>query len=316
MNSEIRIPTILGLGVLVIGLIVGVFLITNNRFLSFRTKASPTIEPKNVTLANISDTSVSIYWQTDQQSSGFIQAGTNPSLDATFKDDRDLDNPQNHLFHFVTLTKLKPSTTYFYKMVSGSVTYPSGNPLSFTTSGNQEILSLKPIIGTILENNQQPVTEAIITLDIPEAQNLAAITKVSGNFILPLSRILTKNLAESFKIPESGISATLTVFNQEKSSRTTLQLPLKNEVLPAIILGQELDLTQKIVSPTSSLPNNSLSVYDLNQDGVINSLDLATLRQNIGKDSKLNKGDFNNDEAIDQKDADVLSKSIPNISPR
>lgn len=311
MNSGIRIPTILGLGVLAAGLIVGVFLMTNNKFLSFRTQASPATEPKNVTIANVSDTSASIYWQTDDPAPGFIHTGTGPSLDITVKDERDLDNPSNRLFHFVTLNKLTPNTTYFYRIISGAMVYPQGEPLSFTTSSPQEILSLTPIIGAVLDENQQPIAEAIVTLDIPGAQNLATVTKTAGNFILPLSRILTQDLTASLILPESSINATLTVFNNEKSSRVTLQLPLQEQTLPVLILGQNIDFTPEAVSPTTSF-----SIYDLNKDGVVNSLDLATLRSTTGKDLKLEDADFNRDGVIDQKDADILSKFIPNTSPK
>lgn len=294
MNTAIKIPTLLGLGVLLVGLVGGVFLVSQNQLAIFQTRAAKSPEPQKITLANLSANAASVYWQTDGESTGFIEAGPGPSLGLTFKDDRDTGTPKPHKLHFVTLNNLTPNTTYYYKIVSGTNSYPN-QPLSFKTLENFSSFTNSPLIGQIVDNNLQPVDEALISLSLPETQNLATITKVSGNFILPLT-----NLSDLSSNP----GAVLTVFNGEKSSRINLKLPFITNSLPQIILGQDIDLIPS-ESSTSALP---LIKNDLNEDGVVNALDLGIIFNNFGKKGQNIVGDLNQDGTVDQNDIDILNK--------
>ncbi|MDO8498704.1 MAG: fibronectin type III domain-containing protein [bacterium] len=309
MNNEVKIPTLLGLGVLLTGLVIGVFLVTQNQ--SLKSRASQPLNLQNMALVNLSDTQASVYWQTDQESTGFVQAGTTPSLDLTFKDERDLQPPQNHRLHFVTLKNLTPQTTYYYKIHSGAGTYPAGNPLTFTTAASLPLFNYNPLVSTVINNSSQPVSEALVTLEIPGAQKLATITKLGGNFILPLTGIKTADFSESFRWEDASSSATMTVFDNGSSSRLTLPMPLQNITLPTIILGQDLDLAPKVSSPSPEVVT-----FDLNGDGVINSLDLGVVLKNYGKKNFEAKADLNKDGKVDQKDVKLINKAIPNSSPR
>ncbi len=310
MGSKIRIPTLLGLGVLVVGMVAGIFLTTQKQAALFKTRAAISAAPKNITVTNISDTSASIYWQTDEDAPGFIQVGSSSSLDLTFKDDRDSGPPQSHRLHFVTISGLTPNTTYYYKINSGSAIYPSGDPATFKTADSQAVSNLQPLVGTIIDSTMQPVTEALVVLSIPGAQNLATISKVSGNFILPLKEIRNTDLKQ-MGLPEGSTTATLTVFNSQSKSLINLQLPLSNSVLQPITLGQDLNLI-----PTPASPAATQNKYDLNGDGVINSLDMSILLKNFGKNPKNKAADLNADGVVNQKDVDLLNKFIPRVSPR
>lgn len=298
MNTGIiKIPTILGIGVLLVGLVGGVFLVSQNQLAVFQTKAAKSAEPQKITLANLSGNSASIYWQTEEESSGFIEAGPGSSLGLTFGDDRDSGAPKPHKLHFSTLTNLTPNTTYYYKIVSGTNSYPT-QPLSFKTPENIQNSPNSPLIGQIVDVNSQPVNEALVILDITGNSNLATITKVSGNFILPLT---------SLSDLSTNPNATLTVFNGEKSSRINLKLPFTQNSLPQIILGQDTDLVPLESSNSAELPIK----YDLNKDGVVNALDAGIVFNNFGKKGKNIIGDLNGDEVVDQKDVDILGK-LPN----
>lgn len=300
MNSDVRIPTLLGFGVLIAGLVGGVLLVNTNQI--FKTRASASATPKNIALANFSATGVSIYWQTDQPATGFIQAGPSTSLGLTFRDDRDLQAPQPHQLHFVTLNNLAPNTVYYYKINSGSGVYPQGEPFSFKTPVAKAAPSnIPPLIGTVLDSSSEPVSEAIVTLELPEAQPLATVTKLAGNFILPLAEV-------SLEFPEAGLSGKLAIFNTVKRSDVIVKLPFTATTLPHITLGQDLDLT----APPAS-PSPTRSRYDLNNDGVVNSHDLSIVIKNQGKNPKEKQADLNEDSIVDQKDVDIINRYIPNI---
>lgn len=297
-----KIPTILGLGILVIGAGLGVFLTSQNQI--FFTKASSSPEPNNVNIANITDRSVSIFWKTNEESTGFIKSGTSQdNLDKTYLDDRDQKTPQNHRLHFVTLSDLQPETTYYYKIQSGESLYPN-NPLSFKTSGKVETFSFEPIAGSVIDKNFEPTKEAIINLELPNAQKLAAITLVAGNFIFPLNNFKTADLTAPLPKPISPIKAKLSIEGTDISSEVTFGFPLEAPSLPPITLGKNIDFSSEIKTSTSS--GKSL-LYDVNADGVLNAADVSLLFKNFGKvSSNSAKFDLNKDGLINQDDVNLL----------
>lgn len=308
MKSEIKIPTLLGLGVLILGLVAGIFLVTTSQIL--KSQAGQSATPKNVTVTNIAAEHVSIYWQTEQPAPGFVQAGPSATLGLTFVDDRDTKAPAPHKIHFVTLTNLTPDTTYHYKINSGSETYPKSETLTFKTAPSVTQGNLQPVIGSVISPELQPVSEAIVTLEIPGAQTLSAVTKVAGNFVLPLSEIYNRQLTEGFQIEKANINAQLTVTDFINQSKITLELPMAG-TLPPVTLGKDLDLSQKPASPAAEMLR-----YDLNDDGVVNTLDRSIILQNRGKNPKNTKTDLNGDNVVDQTDLTLLEKYIPNIIPQ
>ena len=119
--NKFKIPTILGLGIIVMGIIVGVYLTVNEQI--FISRASPNIAAQNITLSNISDDSVTISWQTQTPVSSFITYGiTNPGSTVVL-DDRDNNNPAGgskpHSIHYVIIKNLLPKTGYQYRIISG-----------------------------------------------------------------------------------------------------------------------------------------------------------------------------------------------------
>lgn len=301
--SEIRIPTLLGLGVLIVGLVMGGFLVLQRQILTSR--ANQSFLPKNVTVANISDTSFSIFWSTDQPTTGFVQAGPASSLEGSYLDERDSQSPKLHNLHFVTLTNLKPNTLYYYQIRSGPNLYPKATPATTKTAPTLEVgEKYQPIMGVILAPDKKGA-EALVILDLPEAQKLATITKAASNFVLPLTGIRTSSLDQPFFIPEETI-ATLTISNSKTSSQVKIFLPPQGNPLPPITLSQDVDFTNQQASPSSSLAK-----FDLSGDGVINSLDAGLLLKYFGKNFPDKKMDLNKDGIIDQKDVDILREFIP-----
>ncbi|MCL4366917.1 dockerin type I domain-containing protein [Patescibacteria group bacterium] len=310
MNSELRIPTLFGLFILIASVVLGVFLVTKNQTLN--TQAQVSQLPQEVNVSNITANSAAIYWYTDNPATGFVKLNQTGNSQATFLDERDSDSPAQHKFHFVTLTNLQPNTTYYYKIVSGTLTYPTNDWLNFSTGVDSQ-QTYPSIVGTVLNQNLQPTQEALVTLDIPGAQSLATVTKISGNFILPMNELKNSNLTQAFQIPSAGMSAKLTITDHQHSSEVTLPLPLINPVLNPIILGQNLDLSASNNIPTPTIQpavvnNPNLQKYDLNQDGIINSLDLSLLNKNFSNKPTDLRFDLNGDGVVDQKDADLLKK--------
>ncbi len=304
-SGIIKIPTLLGMGVLLIGLVAGVYLVTQNQII--KSRAVVTLTPKNINLVNLSEGSAAVYWQSDEPTAGFIKAGKTMTPQSIYRDDRDLSAPEPHKLHFVTLTNLEPTTTYYYQIYSGSVVYPN-TPATFKTPAAVPALNWSPLVGTIFDVNSQPVSEALISFDLNGAQKLATITKTGGNFILPLSNLKTTDLTKTFPEEKNPYKAILNILGPVNNTQVIIYVPMKDISLPPIFLGKNIDLTA-----TSS---SELTKYDLNEDGIVNAADLSIILKNFGPlpagpangagGLKNPKADLNGDGVVNQKDADLI----------
>lgn len=310
MREEIRIPTLIALAILTIGTVAGVFLASQKQF--FNSRASVSAQPKNITIANVSSRSFSVYWTTDIPETGFLQSGVTSSLlDKNTLDERDQDAPKKHQLHFITVNNLYPGTTYFFKVYSGAEAFPKSEILEVRTSSlDVETKNYPAITGNVLDSNLSPIDEAIITLEIPGAQPRATITKLSGSFNISLSDLKIENLSQGFEIVGPDLFAKLKAFNNSLNSTVNLSLPLQKPNLPAIVLGENRDLAAP--SPT---PN-----YDINADNALNQLDHSALITLIQTTKYKTEADLNKDGKVDQKDLEILdsviaSKRSPETSP-
>jgi hypothetical protein len=307
MNFNVRIPTIVGLGVLIIGLAAGVWAVNQRQVI--KSQASPSEQPNKISVANVADTSVSIFWFTNSPATGFIKAGVGSALDQIYKDDQDFgSSPRPRTIHFVTLNGLQPSTTYNYKIFTSDNDggFPAKSFNSFTTVSSNNNQPLAPLIGVITDAVYQPAGGALVELQIPNAQPLAAITKSSGNFIIPLSNLRTTDLSQSFSF-ESGVKSTMIITKDGGQTVLNIPLPYTAQTLPPIVLGQNQSFFDPSPSPT---PTTLPLTYDLNHDGIVNTLDLSVVIQNRGKNPKNKAADINHDGVVDEKDINALTEMI------
>lgn len=288
-----KIPTILGLLLLAISLGAGIFLY---RQYQLRTNQEQLLlEPQNIKIVNISDSGATIVWETQKEAVGSILWGQNT---ANFQpDDRD-KNPTARLTHFVTIKDLEADEKFTFKIKNNQFLYSKGQ--QFTTA--KEVAGItdnKPILGTVINSNFEPVEDALILLSVPDGSELATFTLQSGSFLLSTTQLYKKSLEESFQF-ESDIEAKLFVYKKGLSSEVMITLPAKNEPLPQIVLGQNSDFRQSLVS------DQQINPYDLNQDGEVNSLDLTIVHNNFGTNPTLPDADINLDGVVDKKDIEEL----------
>lgn len=316
-----RIPTVLGLGVLILALGAGIVLINLHQKPQVSSDVSV---PKNIEVVNISDTEAAIIWQTDKPTSGFVSFGESQALGEVQNDTRDKDNILPHSVHFVTLKDLKEDFTYYFKVRSGPYFYPD-KPLSFKSAKSlsedtkkaAQVVN-KPLIGVVLNPDLSPADEALVLLKIEGAQTLASVTSKTGNFILSTAYLYKTNLSEGFILSQK-ITAILNIIKDNSATQIKITLP-SDTPLPRIIVGQNADLTQiatsssKIASPSASPSPKQSNPYDLNGDGRVNSLDLDIVLENVGrssKDPKFNKAaDLDGDGVVDQKDVDLMKQHL------
>ena len=263
--TKFRIPTLLGLFFIISGMVGGVYLVLQNQTL--QTKASVDLIPQNIEITNIEDTSFSILWQTTQAVSGFLIVNINGS-DQTILDDQDTTVPKPRLLHHVSIRNLTPQTTYQYKIVSGKIKSPLSQIT--TTSANSPNGS-KPIIGQVLSANQY-LQNGVVFLEVSGAIKQSTIVKNYGNFVIPMSQMRKSDLSDIF-IPNDQTVGKITIID-ELFQKTSISFYLKNPLSP-IQAGTNINLTQPPVL------GKTVSKFDLNSDGQINSSDYSLILQNL-----------------------------------
>ncbi|MCX6724678.1 MAG: fibronectin type III domain-containing protein [Candidatus Shapirobacteria bacterium] len=244
MKKIRRLPTVLGL-LLVLGAIAtGVILIKQGPTLFL--KASPALTPNQMKVTNIGESSFTVSWLTDQATSSFIKYGTDNSLTFTAADDRDQLSGKTGEFstHHVTVKNLKPSTNYFFKIGSGGKIFDNnGQPYQLTTSSASKG-SPPPndvAYGTVVDQNSNPVEGAIVYLSLANANPASTLTKSSGSWVIPLNLVRSADL--SFWASYDKGASIEEIFVQAGSIGTaTVVATTKNDSpMPKIILGQNFD---------------------------------------------------------------------------
>lgn len=309
--ERIKIPTLLGLTIILVGIISGVFLVVQNQT-SFFTKASVTQAPKNITVSNIEDTSATVSWQTTSAVPGFISYSAGGS-EETDLDDRDTNAPIARVTHHVTLKKLTPATTYQYQIFSGkNIT----SDLKLTTALSRNSTNgFNPVIGSVV-NNDQPLSDGIIFLNLSGATLQSTVIK-QGNFIIPLSKMYKGDLSDILSLSEGAI-AKLTVVSDIGQASALFKLEHLEKPIGTLKIGQDLDLTIQ-VTPTI---NPDLQTFDMDGNLTINAADYSLVLTNFGRSPKNPKADINKDGVVDKKDLDLiaqkmteLGQAIPSLTP-
>lgn len=307
--DKFKIPTLLGLSIIFLGIISGLYLVLREQ--TFLSQATPNLTPQNVTLTNLTEDSITISWQTNLSATSFITYGQTSPGEQTALDDRDSPpggGPKPRLIHYVTLKKLLPKTSYQFKIISGKLAsdvqrFETASPLTNQTG-------FTPVIGSVLDDNI-PLTNGIAYLFIPDTITQSSLVKEGGNFLIPLSKVRKNDLSDYQ--PTEGTVAKLTISSDKGIANILFKLKADSIPLSPIKLGQNIDLTTPEQSPQPSPTNKDLDKYDLNDDGKINAADNAIVLQNFGKNPKDKKTDLNGDGVVNQKDLDLMAQKIKEL---
>jgi len=299
--TKLKIPTLLGLSIILLGMLTGVYVVIQGQNLT--TEATPDLNPQNILFSNIQEDSITVSWQTTVAVPGFIIYGSDTALD-----DRDQDTLQSWSDHHVTIKNLLPETTYQFKIVSGKLTYPK--VLSFTTApATDKQNGFKPVVGSVL-SGEEFLSEGVVYLTIPGASIHSAVITSFGNFLIPISNMRTQDLSDIFQ-PEKGMVGKLKVVSKEGEAQALIHLRDDQEVIGPLKIGQDIDLTLEVKEATPA--TTDLNKYDLNKDSQINANDHAIVLNNFGRNPEEKKADINQDSVVDDKDLALISKKITEL---
>ncbi len=264
MQKTKRIPTLLAIILLLITVGGAGFLFEG--ITRQDTKATLSIEPKRVMVTNLTDTSFTFTWQTDELTTGTILVISTGGKKYSSFDQRDITGKMGkYLTHSITIRTLSPSTTYDITILSNGKKYPIDKK-SFSVTTLPTLTSdaplLDPAFGSIKTANNAPAEGALVYISLEGSQTLSTLVGASGSWIIPLSLLRTQDGA-AYITSQERTNETLVIQLGSSESRVTTDT-LNDAPVPDIILGETYDfrgrdakkttpatLAQKLVAPTT-----------------------------------------------------------------
>lgn len=243
-----KIPTILGLLLLVVG-VVGYILYSQ----STATKTNPEVVPTKVRITNISDNKFTVSWTTGTETMGSVEYGAvGEKLTTVGKDERDGATQGKYRTHHVTMDKLQPSTQYAFRILSGE------KPTRFDNNGTPYTTSTGPVIGATPASqnfygnvqlpSKQSANGSIVYITMPNGATASTIVRESGNYAFTLSTIRTADLRNYVTYDPSATIASLTVESGDQQTISAVSLA-NSAPVPTITLGQNADFLNAATTP-------------------------------------------------------------------
>lgn len=261
-----RIPTILGLFLILIG--IGVGLVAVRQGSTWFLRAEPETIPKQVKITNITDNSFTVSWITDGQTTGFVKYGSDKSLSFTASDDRDQISGKTgkYLTHHLTLKNLNPATSYSFKIGSGGKLFDNnGQPYQITTAPTIQTPPPSDVAyGTVVKADGSPASGAIVYLSLANTTPQSTITKTSGSWVIPLNLARSADLTSYTTYDRDASIEEIFVQAGQDGTATAVATTRYDSPLPTITLGQSFDFRkpQAEVAPEETPPAASKFTFE------------------------------------------------------
>jgi hypothetical protein len=250
-----KLPTILGIVVLLLGTFFGVFLINSRQI--FRLGAEGETSPKDIRVSNVTDTSLTISWVTDVESAGFVVWGASDSTVNSVEKESDLKS----FTHSVTIDALKPETRYFYKINSdGALVDNKGIPWQTATGASLGLNKNSLLIsGSVLTATGQPVKKSLVYANIG-GYLFSTLSSDTGNYVFQLASTRSSNLSSYLQVSESQTPVEIFVQAGALGISSAQIFPQSAKPAPPLILGQTHDFRSLPASKSDGVPTASVDL--------------------------------------------------------
>lgn len=265
-----RIPTLLGLLILLGGLGAGIVLVNMRQGLE--SKAGPTESPKNIKVSNKGSNTFSVSWTTDIPLTGYVRYSDNPAkitLPAGDARDQISGSSQSYTNHYVNITGLNANTTYYFLIGSGSQTYDDGGkPFQIRTTLQAIAPPEDVIYGKVVGAGGNPVNGAILYVEVEGGQTLSAMTKTDGTWRLNLATAKDK---DGKVLTYDPAKALLSIFVQAGSAGTATAITDTGHDKPVndIELGKNQSFVEGVAAPLSEA-SPSATITNATESGTVN----------------------------------------------
>lgn len=273
-----RIPTLLGLFVIVLTIGATSYLVGKPTF--FQGNASPTSNPQDIRITNISDTSATVSYITAGPVLGTLNFGKDANFGQTITDDKDKNQIKEHKIHGFTINNLDPSTKYFFKITSGQDSFlNNGLPYELTTGPNISTAgNVGFIVGKVVTPDGNNPNEGIVYATSDGVSPLSTNIKNDGTYTISLETLRNQDLS-SFVNLKSSSTIKLLVISDSGSSSIQIQAKGINNV-PVIVLSQNYDFVEESPSPTPTSSPTSENFPKIAQGSAGNNPKILTPADN------------------------------------
>lgn len=248
MKKTIKLPTILGIIILSLGLIAGVFLINSRQI--FKLGAQVEANPQNVRITNISDTSLVVTWTTNLESIGFIKWGINKSNIGNVASET---NSDKSFVHSVEISGINPGSDVFFEIVSEGKNYDNNGVAWQSKTHTNKTIATNSITasGVILQSDNSTPARAIVYLSI-NGTILSGITSAQGSWVIPVSNFIQD-------LPETTV-IDITVNAGPLGTSQAVIYPKAIKIIPTIVLGKTYDFRTLESQDQIKLPESNISL--------------------------------------------------------
>lgn len=256
MKRNIKLPTIIGIIVLILGVGAGVVLVQFRSI--FRIKASPDMIPQDVRISNVSDNSFTASWVTEKETVGFVKWGEN-TPDQTTQE----EGSTPAFIHSIDVRGLAPNTPYSFKINSDGEDFDNSGiayqvqtgPAITTASSTTGVLS-----GTVVTATNNPVGGAVVFITATGIAPTSAVTSENGNWVVPTSQIRSVNLTSYVDVVLNNPLLEIFVQGGPNGVATAQIYASAAESIPPIILGQTNDFKSQSPPPQTDIPGAQINL--------------------------------------------------------
>lgn len=253
MKFPTRIPTLIGILLLIS--VVGGIVYSVEKIFRTDTKASGSREPKQIRVTNISDSSLTVSWTTEIQTTGTLLLGTKGKSNKVYFDDRDQAGILGtYSAHSVTVRGLTPDIDYLVTpLVNGKPHVLADTPITVRLASSLPLNTggLEPAYGTIQNEDGTPNGDSIVYLTIEGGQELSALSKPSGSWIIPLNQARTQDLSSYLPVIER-MNESMQIYSGEKQAMVSTD-SLNDSPVPEVMLGQQYDFKRQQAKKPNSI---------------------------------------------------------------
>jgi hypothetical protein len=257
MRKVSKIPTLLAIALLTLGIFSGVILINNKQI--FRLGASVAITPKDVRITNITEESFAVSWTTDSKTLGRVEWGGSKS--STNKVAQSITQSPSFT-HWVLIRNLIPNESYFFKIVSNERGFDNNGTL-WQIKTASSIPSKEPnvISGTVVNQDSTPSENALVYVYVAGGTPLSTTTSADGAWLIPISMARTQTLDSYVEINQNTLIE-ISVQAGPAVMASAQIYPEAAKPAPAISLGKIHNFKNIKTDNDGQVPDASINLPD------------------------------------------------------
>ena len=260
MKQETRIPSIVGIILLIIAIIGGVVL--SRTTTSLGAKASGSCQPISPQVTNITQNSADISFMTSSACSVSVAVGSQTLLDT-----------KPAITHYFQAKHLLAQSKYVYSITIGGQTNTKSEYQFTTGSSPQSSLPTSNLAwGRVFNSDGKTPANAIVYLNIPGAAPLSSLVSTDGNWSISLASSLNDAKTDWFSPPVSGIDEDIIVLSADGQTTQVTNNTLVNSPVPDITVGIN---SLSAPTPIVSIFNQSVGV------GLIGTISPAQIQNKL-----------------------------------